>query len=338
MSDAKKQSHWDDLAEDLGAEAPPEPAAPASDPPPPRDVPPPRPPRKPTPPKPAAPTDWSSLADGLGLPASAQDETSPGAAAPSDISPPAEEATPTSIAEAVDAVVEDDAGRGADDVSTDRAAADGSSESGEAPAKKRRRRRRGRGRGRGADKRDERDGDGGERTDSIEQDAGEVVVAELVTEPRQEDAGGEGTPAGEENGEGGEKRRKPRRRRGRRRKSKTTDDASTASDTPSDEEDDEKDTELELESDDVLTGYADGQDGADEDATADKDADDKGRPARKSSGGSQRQIPTWEEAIGVIVEVNMEAREKAGKGKSSAPRRGGRSRGGRGSRDGGRKR
>ena len=87
----------------------------------------------------------------------------------------------------------------------------------------------------------------------------------------------------------------------------------------------------------MLTGYADGQGGVDEgEGTDEGEGADEGQPTRKSSGRSQRQIPTWEEAIGIIVDVNMAAREKAGSSQSSTPRRGGRSRGGRGR--GGRKR
>jgi hypothetical protein len=60
-----------------------------------------------------------------------------------------------------------------------------------------------------------------------------------------------------------------------------------------------------------------------------KDRDETPRgPAR--DGAKHRGIPTWEEAINMLVSSNLEARAKAGKGGSGPRPRGGRGRGGRG--------
>ncbi len=70
------------------------------------------------------------------------------------------------------------------------------------------------------------------------------------------------------------------------------------------------------------------------------EADEGDADLEEANGGpsdknSHRAIPPWEEAIGYIVSVNMEARAK--NPKSGAPRGRGRGRGRGGSRGGGRR-
>jgi hypothetical protein len=49
----------------------------------------------------------------------------------------------------------------------------------------------------------------------------------------------------------------------------------------------------------------------------------------KEAGFAHRGIPSWEEAVGVVIAANLESRSKRGAGDSSSQVRRGRGRGGR---------
>jgi len=68
-----------------------------------------------------------------------------------------------------------------------------------------------------------------------------------------------------------------------------------------------------------------------EPAKAESDGSKGSKPdnASKAAKGSHRSIPSWEEAVGIIIAGNMEARAKRTSGSSSSRSRGGRNRGGR---------
>ncbi len=107
---------------------------------------------------------------------------------------------------------------------------------------------------------------------------------------------------------------KPRRRRSRRRPSRADSDDALA--TPN-----------ESDSTSALNDDADDSDDDDADDADDDDADstEEPRTAAKTRAG-HRNLPTWSEAIGVIVDANLQQRNKT-PSKPSSPR--GRGRGGR---------
>jgi ribonuclease E len=145
---------------------------------------------------------------------------------------------------------------------------------------------------------------------------------ELDAEGGDEDSEAASRPSDEESGERRGRRRR-RRRRGRGRK----------------ESPEAAESDSEGESGDNVAGGWGSATSQSEDRSADSDtlgSDDEGDEefAGISDKNSHRAIPTWDEAIGYIVTVNMESRAK-NPGRSGAPR-GGRGRRGRnGSRGGG---
>ncbi|MEM9352079.1 MAG: hypothetical protein AAGA92_03620 [Planctomycetota bacterium] len=195
------------------------------------------------------------------------------------------------------------------EASSEEVAAEGDSDESDEPGdkpKRRRRRRRGR-RGRGG-----RSGDSpaAENADLADSDDG------LGSRSGAEDAddgfgAGLGPAEKEESGddEDGEERR-PRRRRSRRRRRKPAESgAETGSVSDSADEDDDL----------ANVGFGQGLEGDDAEA-------EEGAPRRSS----HRSIPSWSEAINVIVDANLEGRSRAPSRASSSRGRGGR--GGRGGR------
>ena len=75
----------------------------------------------------------------------------------------------------------------------------------------------------------------------------------------------------------------------------------------------------------LIIAHKDGKDFIWTKATMYTAGDDKTAPK-----ASHRNIPSWEEAIGIVISANQEARAKSPAGKPSRGGRGGRGRGGRG--------
>jgi hypothetical protein len=197
-------------------------------------------------------------------------------------------------------------------------------EEGDAPVRRRRRRRRGRrGRGEGSASREKvsgaeaREGDddvdadfSGPLGDDSEGDLGEGANAEhddLESKPSED---GEATKPDRK------RRRRGRGRRGRRKEGTeaTADSKGVANGSAPAKDDFDEDDQFDSPNDIPLGGGADDSD------------DDEDRSDRSE----HRNIPTWDEAIAIMIGVNMEARAKSpGGGRSSGPPRG-RGRGGRG--------
>jgi hypothetical protein len=184
----------------------------------------------------------------------------------------------------------------------------------------RRRRRRGRGRGRGRDREDaDRSAQAKDAAHADDADSDEGLADSL------EDDAAEREPAVE----GEESRDRPRRKRGRRRRrTGETREGAGESDRPAaangrasarpaadDDDDDDDDDEPLLQADD-------GEEG---------DDDESGGSPRRAS---HKNIPTWSDAIGVMVETNLQSRKNSpqrptgGRERSRGGRGRGRGRGG----------
>jgi hypothetical protein len=193
-------------------------------------------------------------------------------------------------------------------------------EEGDRP-RRRRRRRRGRGRDEVRGERSEKSGNEaaapGESTEGWE----EASDGEFG----EEDAADSG-PEGEDRAEGDNEDRPVRRRRRRRRRSSRPGEAETrvgegaeaTSDADGDEEDDDHDDE-EAAAPRQAAGHDDDDD--------DDDDDDLPRESHKN-------IPTWSDAISVMVETNLQSRKNS-PSRPAAPRGRGRGRGRGGSSSGG---
>ncbi len=164
-----------------------------------------------------------------------------------------------------------------------------------------RRRRRGRGRGPGRQDRERPEQEPAEEGDRWDE-ASEAEHGEEEAETGER---------GSEEAEGGEER--PRRRRRRGRGGRSSSERPTRAES-NDEADDE--TFDEEESDESAHGEA-------HDHDEDEDGDEVG------PRGSHKNIPTWSEAIGVMVETNMQSRKNSPQrpGPSRDRARGGRGRG-----------
>jgi hypothetical protein len=189
-----------------------------------------------------------------------------------------------------------------------------------------RRRRRRRGRGRGGESRSPHTDEPASR----EQDRGATRWSEDDNEgsadDRESDDEGNRTDERDQEGETGD--RPPRRRRSRRGRgrglsggdSERDRRSSGAARAPSKHDEDVDDAEDDAESlHGGLNGLADDDDG-------------------EASPSSHKSIPTWQEAIGVMVETNMQSRKNSPQRPSGGSRERGRGRGGRGGRGGGRSR
>lgn len=177
----------------------------------------------------------------------------------------------------------------------DKTEIDEDDDNGEEPKKRRRRRRGGRGRGRGrSDETADSEGADDERADDVEGDAD--LAADDTADERTEV------------GEGAEPDKRPRRRRGRggRRRSEEADSTS--------EEGDESHARRRV------AAHV-GEDGDDD------DLDEDFTEAAEGSRSGHRNLPTWNDAIGVIVESNLAHRSKAPAKQQNQSR--GRGRGGR---------
>lgn len=176
-------------------------------------------------------------------------------------------------------------------------------EEGEPIKGRRRRRRGGRGRGRGGAKTGaDSEGESNENTDREER-----------AESLSKESAAADSEAGEE-GAAPEKRR--RRSRGRSRgRSRSKDDQELSSE--------EEDSQIKQRVASQL-----GEDDEDDDQEDDMLDDDDDSPLTGSNRPSHRNLPTWDEAIGVIVDMNLSQRSKAPDKQSSNSSRG-RGRGGR---------
>jgi len=313
MSDDKQKDHWQALAADLGAtpapESPPpplveKPAEPGG------RVPPAA--RRPAPKRSAS--GWNELAKELGISVPAE----PAEVAPAPVPAPrsARQASPCEPAEARRPIVPE-----ARSVEAPEAA------EADKPAKKRRRRRRPRGQGEPAVSGAEvalPEAVGPEEAASDEilplPQGDELVLFETESPKVEGEPGAEPSP----------ERGKRRRRRPRRKKSAataaTSETAAPAeeSKTPAPEAPAPKRSRRakSAEIDDV-------EEDATADADVDEDADEAPSPTTKKLSPTHRGIPSWEEAGGLVIAVNMESRAKRPGGSSPRPSRGGRPRGGR---------
>ncbi len=351
--------HWGSLASNLGAEVPAEPETPAAKPPAP-PAPPPRPvaaaPKKPAPPKPNA--DWSQLATNLGIEPS---EPAPPAAPVSRPTPAAqvrpeprpqqrverksrapEESAPVESggffaeeeAEVVQAEVSDvvegdvidgDAIEGEVIEPSEEPREEG--EGDEPGGRKRRRRRRGgrrsrRGReDRGetpADERDEAGREFDEEKPLVPPELDVDPLAGIDTFESLDDEGEETSleAGSDEAGDDEPRERKGRRRRRRRGSGRGREERAPRE--PAAEGDEEPLADELAEDDDELAEVA---------AFGDEPGDEG---AENNDKNSHRAIPSWDEAIGYIIAVNMETRAKNPKATHPRGRGRGRGRGGNG--------
>ncbi len=310
MSDSEKSTNWQKLAEELGAvpsraSAPPEPAAedkpepegpkadssasaakpePTAPKPEPsraasRFAPPPR--RRSTPsPSSQKSSDWSGLAGDLGVestkePQAVSGEAETTAKADQPESPAEQDlATSESSTPEIDTTTAESSSGEAVEV----ASSDG--EESEEPRKPRGRRRRSR-RGRGGKGKEERKAAVSDETEEAPQ-----------AEKKQEDSDSD-SPT-EKTGSGRRRRRRPRRKSAASRKetSETADEKSEilASDDAIEDDDDIK----------LLPSLVD----------AEHDEDNEDHPKRSPGKRSHRSIPTWAEAIELILATNKENRAK----------------------------
>lgn len=312
MSNHGKPDHWQSLAFDLGAKVPAEPdpsdqtssedpsktpsktsrseSPPTAEPP--RAS---RPPRAPRP-----QTNWTGLAESLGVPSESPQ------LAPPEVS--ATEAEPCVFSEALDWMEPQPLIEPLDEAALDTppgrvAPEDGCEESTkERLSRKRRKRRR---RPRESTSENETKTDGAE-PDPLHKEPQDLVEEESVAHPTDE-ATGEVvvTPS-------------KRRRRGRgRRKSASK---RVADDTPEQDVEEASDEPL---SDDEPTRERGRNKRTREEMIEPDDESDPNKP-----GPSHRGIPSWEEAVGVVVAANLEARSKKSPKEASSRTRGNRSRGG----------
>lgn len=327
MSNQDKSDHWRLLASEIGAESCPEPEATE---PPPTDEPagpvaedsqatsatkPERPQRSSRPPRPRA--NWMELAEQLGVAvpetpevsseASAAKANRPTATAPEEpnmaVEPP-EWLDHGSELETLDEVVFP--------VSAPRAAVPrGEDEAAEAaesklPRKRKKRRRRGR---------ESKSAAEPAVRDEMDEDAETELAHPEIAEADDKEPADEGERAAES---GGKASRRKRRGRGGRRRStgagKASDDAIKKRD-----EDDLDETARETRK--RVSGGR---------LLEDEDEDDEEDGAtRKAPGFAHRGIPSWEEAVGVVIGINLESRAKRGPSEGSSRPRGGRGRRGR---------
>jgi hypothetical protein len=150
----------------------------------------------------------------------------------------------------------------------------------ERPKRRRSRRRRGRG-GRKAEAKTQEESTQGEAADANELD--------VTVEPSDQES------SKSEDGKDEKPRRRRSRRRGRRKKSETSEE------TPVDRSSPEEPPKAEL--------YT-GDDQDDQDDQDDDDDDSDEGPSTRQRGG-HRNLPTWSEAIGGIVDSNLESRSKS---------------------------
>ncbi len=209
---------------------------------------------------------------------------------------------------------------------------DSDEDSGEAKKGRRPRRRRGRGRGRRNQ---------GDQLEAAEDAVEEAAAAKDAVHSESDPFGGFLSPsATEQTGatenieeerssgdaeESDDRKKSQRRRRPRRRRGKGRGDAASDVENPV------------AAPEDALDISADADDDSPDDDSPDDDFSDDDSPdddenlnsaiSRSGKRPSHRNIPTWQEAMGMIVDTNMEARKKTPTkaGQSSSPRGRGRS-------------
>lgn len=323
MNPPEPSNHWDSLAADLGAEpskvpevTQPDPVEaeivpPTPDPVPPRRIEPPRPTTEPS------SGDWNSVLDDLGLEVSTSEPTAPTQAESTfesvtslrknaDTIETGEEQLTEVSWETQDDIADDNGDtelepledlddsvlvstEEKDDTSPTTSDKDSTSD-GERGKRRRGRRGRGRGRGRGKDREPQSTttSDDSSKTEEIES-------VDRDSQPSDE-------PSDEPSNEGDESSRRPRRRRRRGRGSRTGSE-------PSHPTSEESSIDTELDAQDLPV--------EDEDES-DLEGDERPR---------HRSVPTWLDAITVVIDRNIESHSKSNSSSRGGSRRGGRGRG-----------
>ncbi|MBN2217980.1 MAG: hypothetical protein JW719_11450 [Pirellulales bacterium] len=329
MSNQDKSNHWRLLASEIGAETPPEPEA--TEPPPTVEpagpvaedskstsaTKPERPHRSARPPRSRA--NWMELAEQLGVevpetPEAASEESAAKATRPTATAPeepnaavePPEWLDHGRELETLDEVVFPVSSPSAPRAAVPRGEDEGT-EAAEAklPRKRKKRRRRGRESKSAAEP-------------AVREEMDEEAEMESVYPEIAEAADKEPADEGERDAESGGKasRRKRRGRGGRRRSTgagKTSDDATKKRD-----EDDLDETARETR-----------KRGSGRRLSEEEDEEDEDGASRKAAGFAHRGIPSWEEAVGIVIGINLESRAKRGPSEGSPRPRGGRGRRGR---------
>lgn len=323
MSDKNKADHWQSLASEIGAEVPPEAATPSAP-----ELPPAeaggelparrakadRAPKSARPPRRRA--NWMELAEQLGVAPSESQEPAPTDAATEPLAAEEPPIWPSASPEPQDWLMQEplidtfegspaaETARGETHASGDRQGRDES----ERPSHRRKKRRR---RGR-----ESRTADApSERVSPTESpDAGTV---EEAAETPEEGASSSSTPDAPSRETPG-RRTSRRRRRGRGDRRRSAAESAVSGESS------------EAVPDDVL---AQGPAIADEDVDREEDErstlDEDDERSSTDGGFAHRGIPSWEEAVGVVIAANLESRSKRGAGDASSRPRGGRGRGGR---------
>jgi hypothetical protein len=347
MTDPNKANHWDDLASTLGATPSADDAALR------QSGPPPSQPRSPAKPaarasrQRAAPTrsaDWDVLASDLGLAPAPPPKASPPAAPPAvaaprsttvpsstvsslpeqgerDVPPPrAPEESPNFFDERFDPEEPFDLLESSESSSAaSETAGEAAVEPTESRPRKRRRRRRSRGRGS-----DQREPPAADAPTTADDRSGETVSAsaeDLVCEFVADEGGAAAPKQSHDQANADESQeRHPKRRRSRRGRKRRSDTEATAgvadkvadSGGPSADAGSQDSEAIEDEVlDDVALELGEGDEG------------DEERPVRLGFRG----IPTWDEAVGLLIDKNIEARAK--RPAAGGPQRGRGNRGGR---------
>jgi ribonuclease E len=176
----------------------------------------------------------------------------------------------------------------------------------EKPPQRRRRRRRRSGRGRKTENGDSpNDAGGSSSTENVTDEVELIEDAELVADDSVQESDSQSSEAdGEPDEPEGDRKRRKRRRRGRRGS--------------------RREPELTADSDD--SEPTDDNEEAEVDSTDPKDQSDNSDPDQRKSG--HRNIPTWDEAVGMVIAPNLDARTKDSTSTGGKSRgRGGRGRG-----------
>ena len=331
MSESDPKNHWSALASEIGADVPPEPepqrpetetdengaeAEPAA------TMPPARPERSARRPKPSQPKNhWNAVAGDLGMEvpdtepeSEAELEAEPAAETPfgsfsvepaivdakPQQSPP--EGDPSAAFESLfqpsEETVGDDSGDAGEPeeihtalfeeeeaTEASEGVSDSTEEAEDEERPRRRRRRRGRRRRRDEKSDEEQTPEEVAETVAIGDDSVEVEVAEVIADEATEK---QSEPAAADDGEEeeGKRRRRRRRRKPRRDREQAAEDESEA-------------------------------DSAADDAPSEEPDGRKAKSARVSEDtqAKHRKIPSWDEAIGVVVEANIQAHAKSGGGR-----------------------
>ena len=344
-SDSEPSAHWNDLASELGAEPTHDPA-PAEKPlgsrsdstvdPPTEEKDSVKRSKRPRPASNEAPTDWTNLADSLGIevpedqrPAPREVEWTPPDHSETtssddvklevtsdqpvketpadnstdsifttgvDVQHPAVEIEPADVVSANVEPIEDKAHSAVVGTDTDTDGSSSSSAPSDSQPKRRRRRRRRNGR------RDRPSDQQQKSNENVEGDPSVQADSDESPSPVKAES-----DKGEEQNESGGRSRKPRRRRRRKPKSAPPADRESEDGNPAEI--------IDETASDIADAAAEAREGHDDLDDADPPVDDE---MSDNPSVSHRKITSWEEAVGIIVECNVESRSKSQR--SNSPR------------------